>query len=83
MNLRREIGQRLVTARKAAGQSVEDVADATNLSASTIRRIESGDLMPSVTALCHLAWSLRLQTGDLLPVYDPDEGDVRTGDAAA
>ena len=83
MDLRREIGQRLVTARKAAGQSIEDVADATGMTASMVRRIEAGAVLPSVTTLCHLAWSLRLQAGDLLPVYDPDEGDVRTGDAAA
>ncbi len=48
MDIRPEIGRRLVTARKAAGQSVAQVADAVGVSRRMVQRIEAGDRTASL-----------------------------------
>jgi transcriptional regulator with XRE-family HTH domain len=61
---------RLRALRVAAGWSLEDLAARTNLSPSTISRIETGKRPMSVDALVALATALRVDAGSLLNEHE-------------
>ena len=58
--------ERLKKARKAAGQTTEQLANYCGLSPTYIRHIEAGDKMPSLNALIELCNSLEISPFFLL-----------------
>lgn len=57
---------RLVSARRAAGLSQRQLADATGIPQGHVSRIESGKLQPSLARLARLAVALGVSTDYLL-----------------
>lgn len=60
-------GQVVRTARTRAGLSREKLAAETNVSTSTIVRLERTDALPNVNALVRIATRLDVPVADLLP----------------
>jgi transcriptional regulator with XRE-family HTH domain len=63
---RRELGQRLATARRTAGLSQDDVADRIGVERRSIQRYESGERDPRYTDLLLIADALDIDLADLV-----------------
>lgn len=72
--IERLVRQRLRMARTTHGYSLEELASRTNLSASTISRIETGRRAIGLDVLVPLARALQISLDALLE--DPDDEDV-------
>ncbi len=60
------IGGKITTLRESHGLSVEELAERSGCEASTIARLESGDVAPSLTPLIKLTRALGVRLGTLL-----------------
>jgi transcriptional regulator with XRE-family HTH domain len=60
------IGQYLKEGRLARGWLLKDVAQRAGVAISTVSRIESGDLLPTVDVLTRLSEALEIDLADLL-----------------
>ncbi len=68
---------RLRSLRNTLGLSLDELAERTNLSASTISRIETGRRSISLDVLVPLARSLQIDLDALLDVHDDDDVVIR------
>lgn len=68
-----QVGARLRAIRKSRGYTLEDLAAAVNMSASTLSRLESGKRQASLELLLPLTRRLGIRLDDLVPaeVADP------------
>jgi transcriptional regulator with XRE-family HTH domain len=73
---------RLRSLRSTLGLSLDDVADRTNLSASTISRIETGKRTIGLDVLVPLARALHVDLDSLLDVSDDDDVVIRPSPTA-
>ena len=78
------IGDKLTTLRESLGLSVSELAERSSCDASTIERLESGEVAPSLTPLIKLTRALGVRLGTLLD-DETELGPIvtRSGDAAA
>ena len=60
------IGSKITTLRTSLGLSVEELAERSGCEPSTIERLESGDVAPSLTPLIKLTRALGVRLGTLL-----------------
>lgn len=60
------IGGKITTLRESLGLSVEELAERSGCEASTIERLESGEVAPSLTPLIKLTRALGVRLGTLL-----------------
>ena len=67
-----EIGARLKGWRQKRGLTLDDLSEATGISASTISRLEAGKRAPNLELVVPLARALRLELDDLVPRSVPD-----------
>lgn len=67
-----QIGPRLKDWRRKRGLTLEELSTQTDISASTISRLESGKRAPNLELVIPLARALRLELDDLLPRAVPD-----------
>jgi len=72
-HLTKEIGARLKDLRRTSGLSQMKLAQATNLSATLLSRIENGLVMPSIPTLYTLANALKVSVG----YFFQDDGNQR------
>ncbi len=73
-----EIGSRLRAARRQLGLSLEEVADATQLTKGFLSQLERDQTSPSVASLVRICAVLRLRVGEL---FDPAQTNlVRASD---
>lgn len=68
---------RLRTLRNTLGLSLDELAERTNLSASTISRIETGKRTISLDILLPLATALQIDINSLLDVHSDDDVVIR------
>lgn len=68
---------RLRSIRTTLGYSLDEVAERSNLSASTISRIETGKRALSIDVLVPLAEALQVSVDDLLRAEDDDDVVIR------
>lgn len=68
----RQLGPRLRAARRERGLTLEQLATAAGLSASTLSRLESGKRSPGLELLLPLVRELRIGLDELLPSAVPD-----------
>lgn len=68
----RHIGPRLRAARRQRGLTLEQLATAAGLSASTLSRLESGKRSPGLDLLLPLVRELRIGLEELVPSAVPD-----------
>ena len=66
------IGTKIVTVRESLGLSCEDLAERSECDVALIRRIEEGELVPSLAPLIKISRALGVRLGTLLD----DEGGV-------
>ena len=67
-----QIGPRLKSWRQKRNLTLDDLSQLTDISASTISRLESGKRAPNLELVVPLARALRLELDDLLPRVVPD-----------
>ena len=67
-----QIGPRLKSWRQKRNLTLDDLSRLTDISASTISRLESGKRAPNLELVVPLARALRLELDDLLPRVVPD-----------
>lgn len=60
------IGSKITTLRESLGLSVDELAERSGCDASTIQRLESGEVAPSLTPLIKLTRALGVRLGTLL-----------------
>ena len=60
------VGTKVATVRESLGLSVEELAERSGCEAALIRRIEAGELVPSLAPLIKLARALGVRLGTLL-----------------
>ena len=75
--IERSVRTRLRTLRNTLGLSLNDLAARTNLSPSTISRIETGHRTMSLDVLLPLASALQVDLGSLLHVRSDDDVIIR------
>ena len=68
---------RLRSIRTTLGYSLDEIADRSNLSASTVSRIETGKRALSIDVLVPLAEALQVSVDDLLRAADDDDVVIR------
>jgi len=66
------IGSRMKSWRQKRGMTLGELSAATDISASTISRLESGKRAPNLELVVPLARALRLELDDLVPRSVPD-----------
>lgn len=66
------IGPRLKSWRQKRGLTLDELSELTDISASTISRLESGKRAPNLELVVPLARALRLELDDLVPRAIPD-----------
>ena len=66
------IGPRLKSWRQKRNLTLDELSTATNISASTISRLEAGKRAPNLELVVPLARALRLELDDLIPRPAPD-----------
>ncbi|KGJ75994.1 hypothetical protein GY21_09460 [Cryobacterium roopkundense] len=66
------IGSRLKSWRQKRGMTLDELSAATDISASTISRLESGKRAPNLELVVPIARALRLELDDLVPRSVPD-----------
>ena len=71
------VRSRLRSLRRSLGLSLEDLAERTNIGASTISRIETGKRTIGLDVLVPLARALRVDLDSLLDVSDDDDVVIR------
>ncbi|NLT04705.1 MAG: helix-turn-helix transcriptional regulator [Solirubrobacterales bacterium] len=62
----KRLGRNIANARKAAGMTQEQLADAADMHFTAISRLERGLRAPRFDTLIAVAWALRVPPGDLL-----------------
>lgn len=67
-----QIGPRLKGWRQKRGLTLDELSELTQISASTISRLESGKRAPNLELVVPLARALRLELDDLIPRSIPD-----------
>jgi transcriptional regulator with XRE-family HTH domain len=67
-----QIGPRLKSWRQKRNLTLDDLSQLTNISASTISRLEAGKRAPNLELVVPLARALRLELDDLMPRSVPD-----------
>lgn len=67
-----EIGPRLKSWRQKRGLTLEELSALTDISPSTISRLEAGKRAPNLELVIPLARALRLELDDLVPSRTPD-----------
>lgn len=67
-----QIGPRLKSWRQKRNLTLDELSELTDISASTISRLESGKRAPNLQLVVPLARALRLELDDLLPRTVPD-----------
>lgn len=70
----KQFGRHLRSLRKARGLTQELLAERSDLSSDTIRRLEAGSFSPSLNTLTGLAIGLRLRLSTLFKSYE--DGDL-------
>lgn len=70
MDFRKEFGRRLAAARKAAGMTQKDVADALHVSHACISYYESGGRMPNLMVVRDMSYLFDVMIDDLIPDLD-------------
>jgi transcriptional regulator with XRE-family HTH domain len=68
----KQIGPRLKSWRHQRNLTLEELSSATDISASTISRLESGKRAPNLELVVPIARALRLELDDLIPRPAPD-----------
>jgi transcriptional regulator with XRE-family HTH domain len=81
-DVERLVRTRLRSLRSTLGLSLDDVAARTNLSASTISRIETGNRTISLDVLVPLARALQVELDALLDANDHDDVVIRPSPGA-
>ena len=66
------IGPRLKSWRQKRGMTLDELSAATNISASTLSRLESGKRAPNLQLVVPIARALRLELDDIVPRVVPD-----------
>jgi len=67
-----QIGARLKSWRQKRGLTLDELSELTDISASTISRLEAGKRAPNLELVVPLARALRLELDDLVPRSVPD-----------
>ena len=70
-------GKHVRSLRRARGQTQEDLAHTSGLSADTIRRLEHGSFSPSLTTLVKLCKGLGLRLSTLFEAFELGTVDER------
>src|SRR5512147_3207573 len=60
------VGKKVATVRESLGISVEELAERSGCEAALVRRIEAGELVPSLAPLIKIARALGVRLGTLL-----------------
>lgn len=64
-----DVGTRLARARKRSGLTRVRLAELSGVRYETIRAIEQGRNLPSLSNLCKLCGALRINANDVIPSY--------------
>lgn len=68
--MKKIIGERIATARKAIGISQNELATITRVDQASISQYEAGNTEPTSSSLRRISWALKICTHDLLPPDD-------------
>ncbi len=70
MDFRKELGRRIAAARKAAGMTQRDVADALHVSCACVSYYETGSRMPNPMVIRDISYLFDVMVDDLIPDLD-------------